>query len=160
MYRNKSQLHLMRSQWIKSILRGGGHGPKNYKNQFRDNGWPKRFIQWGNFLVEFWGPRPLGASLAATPIFGPKMPKPLKKHPTHDLWCSTGRYHSPGLRDILKFEIGWKMTELWPKNVCPYMGICAEIGHFWPISWPNINIFERNQFYMIITTVLHVLCSL
>ena len=40
------------------------------------------------------------------------------------------------------------------------MGVCTKIGHFWPIFSPNINIFERNQFYMIITTVLHVLCSL
>ena len=32
-------------------------------------------MKWTNFLTGFWGPRPSGATLAATPIFQAKMPK-------------------------------------------------------------------------------------
>ena len=63
-------------------------------------------------------------------------------HNTYDLLCSSDRYRSPEFRDLLKFENGRKMAEIWPKNVCPYMGVRRKISSFWPITWPNINIFD------------------
>ena len=81
------------------------------------------FLHFCNFYFNIW-------------VFNPLWPKNAKNT------CSTGRYHSPGLHDILKFGIGWKIAELWLINVCPYMGVRVKSGHFWPITWPNVNIFE------------------
>ena len=62
----------------------------------------------------------------------------------HGLWCSIDRYQSLGFSKLLFYEIDQKLTELWPENVCPYMGACRKNSSFWPITWPNINIFELN----------------
>ena len=76
-----------------AIVKWGGSGPKISKTCFRDNGWPKRSTHWANFLVGSWGPRPLGATVVATPIFPTKIVFLSKKHQKHDF----------------------------SKNVCPYM---------------------------------------
>ena len=41
---------------------------KFWKTRFRDNGWPKRYTQWANFLVGFVAQKPYGAAVVATPI--------------------------------------------------------------------------------------------
>ena len=59
-----------------STLRGGGGGGsplKFWKTRFRDNGRPKRYTQWTNFLVGFVSQEPYGAAVVATPIFRPKL---------------------------------------------------------------------------------------
>ena len=59
------------------LVKGGVQtsGSKIVKTLFWDISWPKRYVKWTNFLTGFWGPRPSGATLAATPIFQAKMPK-------------------------------------------------------------------------------------
>ena len=73
------------------FLRRGGSGPKFLKTSFRVNDWPKRMTQWANFLVGSWGPRPFGATVAATPIFPPKIRYFLKKHQNQDFSLPIGR---------------------------------------------------------------------
>ena len=51
----------------------GGSGPKILKTGFRHHGWPKRSTHWANFLVESWGPRPFGVTVAATLILPQKL---------------------------------------------------------------------------------------
>ena len=53
-------------------IKGGGSPLKFWKTRFRDNGWPKRYTQWANFLVGFVAQKPYGAAVVATPIFRPK----------------------------------------------------------------------------------------
>ena len=60
------------------ILREGGPGSESSGTRFWDNKWPKRTPTWANFLVGFWVPRPLGAGVAATPIFPPKRAPKIK----------------------------------------------------------------------------------
>ena len=74
--------HLSVSSFFK---REGGSGPKILKTCFRDNGLkPKRSTLWANFLVGSWDPRPYGATMAATPIFSPKIRYFPKKHQNQD----------------------------------------------------------------------------
>ena len=66
------------NMWAKSmgsekLFKGGGSGSEISGAWFWNNMWPKRTPTWANFLVGFFGPRSLGASVAATPIFPPKM---------------------------------------------------------------------------------------
>ena len=85
--------------------------------------------------------------------FWPTNTKNQKMHDTYDFLCSSDRYRSPEFRDLFKFEIGWKMTEIWPKHVCPYMGVRVKLSLLWPISWPNIQIFHWN--YIITKTITY-----
>ena len=107
---------------------------------FQDNGWSKRFTPWANFLVDIWGHKLLGASLAATPIFGPK--------------C---QYHKKGIllmicgaqlidvvllcSGILWFSKLAKNDRVMAKKWKPIYGRRGKNCQFWPITWPNINIF-------------------
>ena len=50
----------------------GGSPLKFWKTRFRDNGCPKSYTQWANFLVGFVAQKPYGATVVATPIFRPK----------------------------------------------------------------------------------------
>ena len=68
---------------IYSLLTGGS-GPKILKTYFRDIGWTKRSAKLAHFLVGFRDPKPFDASVAATPIFPPKIGFFLKKHQNHD----------------------------------------------------------------------------
>ena len=52
----------------------------------------------------------------------------------HANGCSTCSCWSPVYQDIFLFEIGQKMTELWTKNVCPYMGTQAKFSLILPIT--------------------------
>ena len=84
-------------------------------------------------------------------IFDPKMPKQFKR-------ILSVIYGAKLVNIILPIAgIFWnsKLDQndwVMAKNKCQYRGLCTEIGHFRHISWPNTNIFERNQFYTIITT--------
>ena len=78
--------------------------------------------------------------------FVPQNLTPLKITPIFDLWYSFDSVQSPGHFDMWKFEIGQKMTELWPKNVCPYMGIGSILGLFWPVASLSCNILDSNLF--------------
>ena len=40
----------------------------------------------------------------------------------------------------------------------PLYGIIGTFRDFWPINWPNINIFQGNQLYSFSTINLHNLC--
>ena len=62
---------------------------------------------------------------------------------------------SPEHRDIFLFEIGLKVTKLWPKCACPYMDARANFDRFMALEWPDYNIFAWNLFYMISTLELH-----
>ena len=35
------------------------------------------------------------------------------------------------------------MAELWPENERPYMELLVYLETFWPMTWPNINIFRK-----------------
>ena len=35
-----------------------------------------------------------------------------------------------------------KMADLSAKNHMLIFGICTKVDRFWPINWPNINVFE------------------
>ena len=89
-----------------------------------------------------------------------KIVKQLQKHQVHTFSCSSDRYHCPEFRDTLFYEIGQKMAEIRPKNVCPYMGIRSKFAHLWPIYWPNIDNFERNQLLSIVTANLYIYYNL
>ena len=52
------------------------------------------------------------------------------------------------------------MADLWSKNVCPYMGIWAKCPHLWPLSSPNINIFEWDQLPLMYTIDLYIFSTL
>ena len=69
--------------------------------------------------------------------------------------CSTCRSQCPEHEDNFLFEIGPKMTKLWTKTRCPYMGANGILGYYCAIKWPNFNIFQWNLFYMISTLKLH-----
>ena len=62
--------------------------PERFEKLFLDNSWPARSIKWDNFLMGFWGPRPLGACLMTMPIF------PIDP----DSWCSKQNFIEIGKR--------------------------------------------------------------
>ena len=39
------------------------------------------------------------------------------------------------------------------------MGIRAKFAHLWPLSWPNINIFQWEQLYLINSVQLYIHCN-
>ena len=45
-------------------------------------------------------------------------------------------------------QIEHKMTELWAKTHTPIFGHITKFYSNRPINWSNVNIFERDQFYM------------
>ena len=48
-----------------------------------------------------------------------------------------------------KFGFGPKMTELWAKNTCPYMGARTILDYNSALKWVDFNIFAWNLFYKI-----------
>ena len=105
------------------------------KTWFRDSGWPNSSTQWANFLVGFGGPRPLRAQPAhvvATPIFPPNVVKSKMKNKHYNL----DFYHYSIDNSLLNSKkklspIGPEMAVLWPKNLCPNMGMRAIFGQIW-----------------------------
>ena len=68
---------------------------------------------------------------------------------------STCRSQCPEHQDNFLFEIGLKLTELRVITRCPYMVASANFGYFCAIKWPNLNIFQWDlKFYMISTLEL------
>ena len=93
----------------------------------------KRPVWSANYLVGFGKPNSTYASVGATPIWANFVPQnltPFKITLIYDLWYSFDRVQSPDHFGMSIFEIVKKMTELWPKYVCPYMGIGATLGLF------------------------------
>ena len=62
--------------------------------------------------------------------FCPQKLTPLKITLIYDLWYSFDRVQSPNHFGMSIFEIVKKLTELWPKYICPYMGIWTILGLF------------------------------
>ena len=58
---------------------------------------------------------------------------------------------------IYFFEIGPNITELWAKNVCPYMGVHPIFDYILALKWSNFNIFTWDLFYMINRHKLHII---
>jgi len=67
---------------------------------------------------------------------------------------------SPEHSHIKIFEIGPKMTELWAKNACPYMGADAIFDYILALKWANFNIFTWDLFYMIHRHETHIIAKL
>ena len=78
--------------------------------------------------------------------FVPQYLTPLKITLIYDLWYSFYRVPSPDHFGMSVFEIVKNLTELWPKYVCPYMGIGATLGIFWPLAPLFCNIFDYKLF--------------
>ena len=89
--------------------------------------------------------------------FVPKNFTPLKLILIYDLWYSFDRVQSPDHFGMSIFEIVKKLTELWPKYVCPYMGIGAILGLYWPPAPLFCNILDSNLFHMIFNVEIHLL---
>ena len=89
----------------------------------------------------------------------PKNLTPLKLNLIHDLWYSFDRVQSPDHFGMSIFEIVKKLTELWPKYVCPYMGIWAILGLYWPQAPLFCNILDSNLFYMISSIKIHLVAT-
>ena len=58
--------------------------------------------------------------------------EPFKITIIYGIWYSSDRVQSPDHFCMSIFEIVKKLTELWPKYVCLYMGIGAILGIFGP----------------------------
>ena len=67
---------------------------------------------------------------------------------------------SPEHSHIKIFEIGPKMTELWAKNACPYMGASTIFDYILALKWANFNIFTWDLFYMIDRHETHIFAKL
>ena len=52
------------------------------------------------------------------------------------------------------------MTELWAKNVCPYMVTRPIFDYILALEWANFNIFTWDLFYMIDMHKLHLIAKL
>ena len=63
-----------------------------------------------------------------------------KKAPYSWFMMLSWQISSPCAQGDFEFQSWPKITKLWPKNVCPYMGIMVNFC-VCLITWPNINIF-------------------
>ena len=52
------------------------------------------------------------------------------------------------------------MTELWAKNVCPYMARVPYFDYILAVELANFNIFTWDLFYMISSHKLHIIAKL
>ena len=52
------------------------------------------------------------------------------------------------------------MTELWAKNVCPYMARAPYFDYILAVELANFNIFTWDLFYMISSHKLHIIAKL
>ena len=66
---------------------------------------------------------------------------------------------SPEHSHIKIFEIGQKMTELWAKNACPYMGADANPDYTPAPKWTNLNTLTWDPLYMIYTHKRHTIAK-
>ena len=73
------------------------------------------------------------------------------------MWCSFESSWSPEFSHIRIFKIGPKMTELWAKNVCPYMVAHPIFDYILALKWANTNIFTWDLFYMINMHKVHII---
>ena len=89
---------------------------------------------WANYLVGFGKPNFTYTRVGATPIWAnfchPKFDPFRNKSNLLFMLYSFDRVQSPDHFGMSIFEIVKKMTELWPKYICPYMGIGATLGFF------------------------------
>ena len=74
--------------------------------------------------------------------FVPQNLTPSKFTLIYDLWYSIHRVKSPDHFGMSICEIVKKLTELWPKYVCPYKGIGAILGLIRAISPLFCNILD------------------
>ena len=117
-------------------LRGGLRSDK-LETWFRDNMWPKRFIQWVNFLVGFCGPRLIWVPVGPRPYLGPKNRKWHKKFQPD--WSKNG----------------WVMAE----KCMPLYGIIGTFRDFVAHKLAKYQYFQWNQLYSFSTINLHNLCT-
>ena len=51
------------------------------------------------------------------------------------------------------------MTEIWAKNVCPYMGTRTIFNYILALEWANFHIFAWELFYMIDRHETHIIAK-
>ena len=128
------------------------------KTCFRDISWPERFTQWVNFLVGFWGPRPVEACVVTTLIFPPK---PAQKNKNLEIstiaWISLNQsIIDESLRNFHKnFQPNWpKIGWVMAKKLCQNMGMHALFAR---IIWSCINISNETNviWYVPVSYVLY-----
>ena len=115
----------------------------------------KKTHPWAELLVGFWDFRAQPVARGGHPYTRAQNFDFFKIGQHQACRYSTCRSQCPEHEDNFLFEIGPKMTKLWTKTRCPYMGVQANFGYFCAIEWPNSNIFQWNLFYMISTLKLH-----